>query len=114
MSDCIGKFATYHLYNKEIFIDNSTCAFICTINIQYFLCNYENLSLISLFTNNGSTYIVGPGLVTKKKELIRVVLYDSSNILQLLSLIFSLMVFKSSNNIQMHNYARIASQLKFC
>ncbi len=60
-------FTTYHLYCKEKLISNSIWTLICEIN--YFLCNLNNLLIAYFLIYNSSIYIALLSLVIKKRKL---------------------------------------------
>ena len=99
--NCVVKFATYHLHYKDTIISNLTWTFVCAIDCFYFLygwsnlflCDWNNLSMACFFSYNNGSCTVEPGLVTKKEEPPRIFIYFS-NLLQLSSLLLSLILLK--------------------
>ena len=100
-SDCVVKFATYHLHFKEKIVSNPTQTFICAANCLYFsygwsnlfLCGWNNLSTAFFLAHNDGFCTAEPGLVTKKGEPPRIFIY-LSNPFQSLSLLLSSMFSK--------------------
>lgn len=87
-------FAIYHLHYKDKFVDNLTWAFICATNCLYFLRNQSNFSATFFFAYDSSTYTAKLSLVTRKRELQKISLHFFSCLPLLLSLFFSLTLFK--------------------
>lgn len=85
-----NHFVTYHLYYNNI-VDNLTWTFICGKNCLNLLYYYNNLLTAFFFTHNNSVCISKPGQVTKKRELLRIIIYHS-HFFQTLSLFFSLIL----------------------
>ena len=78
LSDFIIKFAIYHLYYKNIFVNNPTRTFVCIANCFYFkywLGSLGNLLTASLFARDGRAYITKPGLIIKKRKPPKTFLY---------------------------------------
>lgn len=84
-------FITYYLNYKNTLVDNPSRTFSCTTNCFYFLSNFNNLSeASSLLAGNNGACIALLGLVTKKEESSRTLIYLFSHFLQSLSLLLSL------------------------
>lgn len=75
LSDCIIKFATYHLNHKDKFGGNFDQNFIYIANCLYFLYGWKNLSVAFFFGHNSNIQIAEPGIVTKKGKLPKTSLY---------------------------------------
>lgn len=90
MFDYVIQFGTYHPYYKEKLFNNLTWFFICIISYSYFkygLGSLKNLLMTSLFICNSGVCITKPGLITKKRELLKTFIYFFSPFPTFISLI---------------------------
>ena len=100
-SDCVVKFATYHLHYKKKIVRNPTWTFVYTADYLYFSygwsnlfsCGWNNLSTVFILTHNDGPCTAKPGLVTKKRKLLRTFIY-LFNPLQTPSLLLSSILSK--------------------
>lgn len=72
LSNCIIKFATYHLQYNNKAVGDLIQTFVYVANYLYFLCYWSNLLAAFFFTHDSNAYIAQPGLITKKREPSRI------------------------------------------
>lgn len=99
LSDYIVKFAIHHSNYKDI-VGDLNRTFVFTANCLFFLYGWSNL-LVTIFGHHGCAYFAKPGLVMKKRELLKTSLHLLSYqpLFLFLSLTFSKMrpvIFKYS------------------
>lgn len=78
LSDSVVQFAAHHPYYKDKLMGNLIWSFICAANQLYFLFNLRNLLAVSLIAYNSDICIAKLGLVNKKEESPRTLIYFSN------------------------------------
>lgn len=96
------SFGIYHPHYKEKLVSNPTQTFSYIINCFYFLCNFDNLfATFLILASNNRACIALLGLVTKKAELPRTLIYLFSHFFQTL---FFLLILTLTSFFLLANY----------